>query len=91
MSDTTVCACPFRKKIAIAIIGVLDEAECGVPDSELIDILDTDLAGPDGKPVLRIRYCPWCGKSAPKPERITDIASEDSEDNESWRGEPEDE
>lgn len=85
------CECALRKKIEITITDIKEEAVCGVPDSALVDVLDFELNGPNGKPVLRIRFCPWCGLRAPKPERIThhDVEEEPEED-EDWRGEPQD-
>ena len=80
------CNCALRKKIVINITQVLDEAECGVSDLDLGPVLDWDLNGPKGQPVLRIRFCPWCGKRAPKPERITDFTVEEREEDEDWRG-----
>lgn len=84
-----VCSCDLRKKIVIAIIAVLDEEECGVSDSALADAFDPDLPGPDGKPVLRMRYCGWCGKVAPKPEHITDFNIKEMEEREPWQQDPE--
>lgn len=84
-----ICDCQFRKKIVVNITQVLDEESCGVPDSALADILDFELAGPGGQPVLRIKYCPWCGKRAPKPERVTFFETQE-EEGEEWRGTNED-
>lgn len=88
MTDTKAeeCACKLREKIVINITQVLDETVCGVPDSALVDILDFELNGPKGQPVLRIRYCPWCGKRAPVPARITDFGVDEPEEDEDWRG-----
>lgn len=93
MTKIEPCDCDLRKKIEITITDVKEEAVCGVPDSALIDVLDFFLEGPKDskgkqKPVLRIRYCPWCRGSVPKPERITHLegTDEDPEEDESWRG-----
>ena len=51
--------CAMRLKF---IIGILAEAK-EVPDPvDIIDYLDFDNKTPDGRPVIRIRYCPFCGK-----------------------------
>lgn len=67
--------CPMRRKVVVGIIGVLPEEQSGVADSELADYLRFDLQGPDGKPVLAFRFCPWCGAArAPDAEtRIVDV------------------
>lgn len=54
--------CLLRRKILVGILRVLSEDECGVPDSELADVLRFDLASADGKPVLGFMFCPWCGQ-----------------------------
>jgi hypothetical protein len=55
--------CPARKKIVLTIVAILPEADCGVPDTELIDVMRFDVQAPDGKPVIGFRFCPWCGKA----------------------------
>lgn len=67
--------CAMRRKVVVGIIGVLPEAKSGVPDSDLADFMRFDLQGPDGKPVLAFRYCPWCGvPRMPDAEvRIVDV------------------
>ncbi len=54
--------CLLRRKIVVGILRVFSEEECGVSDSELVDVLRFDLATPSGKPVLAFRFCPWCGE-----------------------------
>lgn len=70
----TTC-CPMRRKVVVGIIGVLPEDKSGVADSELADFMRFDLQGPDGKPVLAFRFCPWCGAARmPDAEvRIVDV------------------
>ena len=80
------CDCSLRKKIVVNITQVLSEEESGISDSALVDVLDFELNGPKGQPVLRIRFCPWCGKRAPKPERITHFEVDEPKDDEDWRG-----
>lgn len=74
IEELTSC-CAYRRKILVGILRVLTEEECGVPDSELADVILFDASSPSGKMVLAFRYCPWCGK--PRDEasesRITDV------------------
>ena len=65
----------MRRKVVVGILGVLPEAQSGVPDSELADFMRFDLQTPDGKPVLAFRFCPWCGAArTPDAEvRIVDV------------------
>lgn len=67
--------CAMRRKVVVGILGVLPEAQCGVPDSELADFMRFDLEAPGGKPVIAFRFCPWCGAPrAPDGEvRIVDV------------------
>jgi len=60
--EQPVTCCLLRRKILVGILRVLSEDECGVPDSELADVLRFDLASADGKPVLGFMFCPWCGQ-----------------------------
>ncbi len=78
------CKCNLRKKIILNIVSIEEEAKCGVSDAELVDVLDFGLAGSKGQPVLRIRYCPWCGMKAPKIERVTEVNGEEDE-TENWK------
>lgn len=68
--------CLLRRKILVGILRVLSEEECGVPESELADVLRFDLASPQGRPVLAFRFCPWCGKERDLAgeTRIVDVA-----------------
>lgn len=88
MTDTVnaVCNCQMRKKVAIGVVAVIPEEICGIPDSELSDFVNFDLGGPGSSPVLQIKFCPWCGKLAPKPERITQVDFEQPEEDDEWRG-----
>ena len=61
-SEQPTSCCLLRRKILVGILRVLSEDECGVPDSELADVLRFDLASADGKPVLGFMFCPWCGQ-----------------------------
>ena len=67
--------CAIRRKVLVGILKVLPEDACGVPDSELADVMRFDLQTPSGKPVLAFKFCPWCGaRRDPNGEaRITDV------------------
>lgn len=73
--------CQYRRKFVVGILGVLPEEQCGVADSEIADLIDFALPSPSGKPVIRFRFCPWCGKPfTPDSEiRIADISQEDGD------------
>lgn len=93
MSDTSkveACSCNMRKKVALGILGVLPEEICGVSDSDLADFMSFDKSGPNGEPVLALRFCPWCSHPIAKEERITHVqfqeADDDQDESESWRG-----
>lgn len=86
MSETKNCTCNMRKKVALGILGVLSEKACGVPDSELADYMSFDKSGPNGEPVLALRFCPWCSLPITKEERITHVEfQDDSNEGEEWK------
>ena len=68
--------CLMRRKVVVAPVQVLPEAACGVPDSEMADYLRHGESSPTGKPILEVKFCPWCG--APRDQngetRITEAA-----------------
>lgn len=84
-----VTCCPIRRKVVVGILSVLPEEACGVPDSELADVIRFDLASPAGRPVIAFRYCPWCGKprGAEDELRIVDIHIQPAEGEEDEEGE----
>lgn len=92
MSETNkieACACNMRKKVALGILGVLPEEICGVSDSDLADFMSFDKSGPNGEPVLALRFCPWCSHPIAKEERITHVQfdeADEEDESESWRG-----
>jgi len=67
--------CVYRRKVVVSVVAVLSEMQCGVPDSALADLLRWDLEADSGKPVLAVRFCPWCGTPhGPNSEvRISDL------------------
>ena len=75
---TAETCCAYRRKILVAVQGVLSEEACGVPDAVLADLLRFDLNVPSGKPVLAFRFCPWCGKvyTQDSEVRLSDINPE---------------
>ena len=89
--------CLYRRKIVVGVIGVLPEEKCGVSDVELADLFDPDIKAASGLPVLRFRFCPWCGSpSTPDSEyRVTDFAKNEESEDESdpadfWKRQDED-
>lgn len=61
VDQSSASCCLTRKKVAIAIVKILPEAECGVSDAELADFFRPDVEIPSGKVVLAFGFCPWCG------------------------------
>ncbi len=54
----TYC-CAMRSKFILAIVGERRDMPTPV---DVVDFQDFDNPLPDGTPVLRIKYCPFCGK-----------------------------
>jgi len=71
----TETCCPYRRKILVGILAVLPEEQCGVSDAEVADLIDFDMESPTGKPVIKFRFCPWCGKAMTSDSevRITEV------------------
>lgn len=65
MSETYCC--PMRARFLLGI--VLENLEAPEP-VDVIDFLDFDQKTPSGKPVLRIKFCPFCGKQELGPMRV---------------------
>lgn len=63
---TSYC-CAMREKFLIGIVA--ENAEVKTP-TDAADFIDFDLRRRDGKPVIKIRYCPFCGKDASGPLRV---------------------
>jgi len=84
MSDETPAqsCCGMRRKVVVGILGILDEEQCGVGDSEMADFMRFDLATPSGKPILAFRYCPWCGAERRHDDemRIVELGGPDEGD-----------
>jgi hypothetical protein len=68
VSEAEKFCCKMREKFLLGIVGI-NESMPDPPD--LIDFIDWDLKREDGKPVVRIRFCPFCGKT-PKGMMRTD-------------------
>jgi hypothetical protein len=65
MGDDSYC-CKMREKFILGIV-----AERNVPcPSDAADFMDFDQATPAGKPILRIKFCPFCGKPVAGPLRV---------------------
>lgn len=73
-------------------MNVLSEEESGVPDSELVDFMIFEQKSPNGRPILAVKFCPWCGqkKADNGTLRVSEFEIQDSETDEDWRGESED-
>ena len=62
---TTYC-CPMRRRFLVQVVG---EDPAAPEPADLIDFIDFDAKRPDNKPVIRIRFCPFCGRPATGPLR----------------------
>lgn len=56
------------------ILGVVGEDTRAPEPVDVVDYLDFDVRLPNGKPILRIKWCPFCGCRVDwtKPLRIID-------------------
>lgn len=59
--------CPMREKFLLGIVA--ENPEVPTP-SDAVDFIDFDAKREDGKPVLRIKFCPFCGKPPAGPLRM---------------------
>lgn len=65
-TDNIHHCCEMHRKVAIGIVRVFKESECGIPDSVLAEYHDFSYESRTGLPVaaaLATRFCPWCGSS----------------------------
>ena len=59
--------CKMRERFRVGIV-LLNPA---VPDPpETVDFLDWDAKTETGKAIIRIKFCPFCGKAIPPPTRV---------------------
>lgn len=65
MGDESYC-CKMREKFLLGIIG--ERSDIPTP-TEAVDFIDFDAQREDKKPVLMIKFCPFCGKSPFGPLR----------------------
>lgn len=66
MPDVPYC-CKMREKYMVCIVA--ENAELPTP-VDAVDFMDFDLKAADGRTVIRIKYCPFCGKPITGPMRI---------------------
>ncbi len=64
--EETYC-CPMRQKF---LIGIVAEREDLPTPVDAADFMDFDEKSEDDRPVLRIRFCPFCGKPVTGPLRV---------------------
>lgn len=58
--------CKMREKFMLGIVA----EHPGVPvPTDAIDFLDFETKTESGKPILRIKFCPFCGKAVTGPLR----------------------
>lgn len=57
----------MRARYVMAIVAENVDAPTPV---DVVDFQDFETQTPDGRPILRIKYCPFCGKTPTGPERV---------------------
>jgi hypothetical protein len=63
----TYC-CAMRQKY---LLGIVREDPSLPTPSDALDFMDFDRKAADGRPLIRIKYCPFCGKQVQGPLRTT--------------------
>lgn len=51
--------CPMRARF---LLGIIAENEAAPEPIDVLDFYDFDIRAADGRPVIRILFCPFCGK-----------------------------
>lgn len=64
----TYC-CRMREKY---LIGILAENTRVPTPVEAVDFMDFDQRAPDGRPILVIKFCPFCGSTRKGCTRVLD-------------------
>lgn len=62
----TYC-CAMRERF---LIGIIAENPALPMPTDAVDMMDFEEKDSLGRPVIRIRFCPFCGKAATGPLRI---------------------
>lgn len=60
--------CMMRAKFVLGIVGERRDMPTPV---DVIDFQDFDNCLPDGTPILKIKYCPFCGQQPGPGMRVT--------------------
>lgn len=58
--------CPMRSKF---ILGIVAEHSDVPTPTDAVDFIDFDIKRDDGRPVIKIKFCPFCGKLITGPLR----------------------
>lgn len=67
MQEDEAYCCPMREKF---VLGIVAEALDVPTPVDAADFMDFDEAAEDGRPILRIKFCPFCGKPVAGPLRV---------------------
>lgn len=67
MQEEEAYCCPMRKKF---VLGIVAEAPDVPTPVDAADFMDFDEAAEDGRSILRIKFCPFCGKPVAGPLRV---------------------
>lgn len=65
--DTVKYCCKMREKFLIGIVA--DNRDLPTP-TDAADFIDFDSVTEDKRPVIRIKFCPFCGKPVTGPLRV---------------------
>lgn len=59
--------CLMRQKF---LIGIVKEDTTVKSPADVLDFMDFDNVAADGRPILRIKWCPFCGVAVKGPLRV---------------------
>lgn len=59
--------CKMREKYMVSIVA--ENAAVKEP-AEVLDFMDFDVKTDDGRPIIRIKFCPFCGRPVAGPLRV---------------------
>ncbi len=68
MTNDTYC-CKMREKFLLGIVAERPDLPTPV---DAADFMDFDAKTEDDRPVLRIKFCPFCGKTITGPTRVAE-------------------
>jgi len=58
--------CAMRRHFIVCIVSIVDSPT----PIEAVDFMDFDQRAEDGRPIIKIKFCPFCGKPVAGPLRV---------------------